>query len=87
MKNKGNKGDGSIFLGQVTLEFTLVFVIMVALLAGLLSLWKWSSDNIIKRQIDYNSTRAAAGQISAAEEPPATYEAQQMTEKDVYLFK
>jgi len=73
--------------GQVTLEFTLIFVIMVALLAGLLSLWKWSSDNIIKRQINYNSTRAQAGQISSGETPPTTYEAEKMAEKDVYLFK
>ena len=73
--------------GQVTLEFTLVFVIMAALLVGLLGLWKWSSDNIIRRQINYNSTRAQAGQISAGQEPPATYEAEAMTEKDVYLFK
>lgn len=73
--------------GQVTLEFTLVFIIMIALLAGLLSLWKWSSDNIVKRQLDYNSTREAAGSIAPGEEPPATYEALPMTEKDVYLFK
>ena len=72
---------------QVTLEFTLIFVIMIALLAGLLSLWKWSSDNIIKRQVSYNSSRVAAGQISAGQTPPATYEAEEITKKDVYLFK
>lgn len=72
---------------QVTLEFILVFVIMVFLLMGLLSLWKWSSDNIIRRQMNYNSTRIEAGKIAAGDEPPATYEAQPMTEKDLNLFK
>ena len=46
---------------QATLEFTLIFVIMVALLMGLLGLWKWSSDNIIKRQVAYNGSRTLAG--------------------------
>ncbi|MFH0854900.1 MAG: hypothetical protein V1869_00050 [Candidatus Omnitrophota bacterium] len=74
-------------LGQVTLEFTLIFVATTALLAGLISLWKWSSDNIIKRQISYNDTRQAAGQISSGQEPPATYEAEEMQENEVYLLK
>jgi len=73
--------------GQVTLEFTLVFIIVVALLVGLLGLWKWSSDNIIKRQVDYNAKRPTAGQIIANEEPPSTYEAEKMQKEDVYLFK
>ena len=47
--------------GQATLEFTLIFVIMVALTLGLLGLWKWSSDNIVKRQLEYNKTRVEAG--------------------------
>ena len=47
--------------GQATLEFTLIFIITAALLVGLLGLWRWSSDKIIKRQIDYNTTRVQAG--------------------------
>jgi hypothetical protein len=46
---------------QATLEFTLIFVIMAALVMGLLGLWKWSNDNIVKRQLDYNTTRITAG--------------------------
>lgn len=46
---------------QATLEFTVIFVIMVTLLMGLLGLWKWSSDNIVSRQLHYNATRLAAG--------------------------
>ena len=48
---------------QATLEFTLIFVILVSLLAGLLSLWKGSSDAIIKRQMDYNLNRKTVGSI------------------------
>jgi hypothetical protein len=52
---------------QATLEFTVVFVIMVTLLMGLLSLWKWSSDNIVERQNKYNQTRKQAGSDSPGE--------------------
>ncbi len=52
---------------QATLEFTLIFVIMVSLLLGLLSLWKWSSDNIVKRQQSYNASRLGAGSSSPGE--------------------
>ncbi|PIS34256.1 MAG: hypothetical protein COT38_01050 [Candidatus Omnitrophica bacterium CG08_land_8_20_14_0_20_41_16] len=54
---------------QATLEFTLIFVIMVALLAGLLGLWKWSSDNIIRRQLNYNATRVAEGSTPSSSAP------------------
>ena len=54
---------------QATLEFTVVFVIMVALLLGMLSLWKWSSDNIVKRQIAYNASRLQEGKRGPAVEP------------------
>lgn len=72
---------------QTTLEFVLFFIIMVALLVGLLGLWKWSSDNIVRRQVGYNTTRPQAGQIIAGQDAPGTYEAQPMSEKDIYLFK
>jgi len=42
---------------QATLEFTVMFTIMVVLLFGLLSLWKKWSDRIIKRQQDYSRSR------------------------------
>lgn len=48
-------------IAQATLEFTVTLVIAVALLLGMLSLWKWSSDRIVKRQIDYNASRKEAG--------------------------
>jgi len=46
---------------QATLEFTVVFAIMVFLLLGMLSLWKWSSDKIVNRQVRYNSERLKSG--------------------------
>lgn len=46
---------------QATLEFTVVFVIAVFLLLGMLSLWKWSSDRIVSRQVQYNGGRLSAG--------------------------
>lgn len=46
---------------QATLEFTIVFVIMVILLFGLLNMWMWSNNNIVLRQKWYNQQRKAAG--------------------------
>ena len=63
---------------QATLEFTLIFVIIVALLMGLLTLWKWSSDNIIKRQRNYNSSRLTAGSDTPGE-PGIVYNAPAVT--------
>jgi len=50
---------------QAILEFTLIFIITATLLAGLLGLWKWSSDNIVKRQLAYNTSRLEAGSRAA----------------------
>jgi len=70
---------------QATLEFTLVFVIMVALLFGLLGLWKWSSDNIIRRQVFYNSTRKTAG--STGEGSPGKWSgAAEIKDNSSYFF-
>ena len=49
--------------GQATLEFTFIFVIIVALLLALFFMWKWSTDNIVKRQKWYNNSRVSSGQI------------------------
>lgn len=71
---------------QATLEFTLIFVIMVALVMGLLGLWKWSSDNIVKRQLSYNSTRLQAGSSSPGE-PTQAFQAAAAGENAFYLFR
>jgi hypothetical protein len=46
---------------QATLEFTVVFVIMIFLLMGMLRLWKWSSDRLVQRQQIYESQRLEKG--------------------------
>ena len=51
--------------GQSTLEFTLIFVIIIALLCSLFVMWKWSTDNIVKRQHWYNTTRREAGTLAS----------------------
>ncbi|MCX5706984.1 MAG: hypothetical protein NTW13_04950 [Candidatus Omnitrophica bacterium] len=50
---------------QATLEFTVIFVIIIMLLFGLLGLWKWSADNIVRRQMWYKGSRVPAGSGSA----------------------
>ena len=56
--------------GQATLEFTLIFVIIIALILSLLAIWRWSTENIVRRQIWYNTTRQNAGSIMPKEFPP-----------------
>ena len=73
--------------GQVTLEFTLILVIMVALLMGLLGLWKWSSDNIIHRQSDYNGSRVKAGSISSPGAPASWTGGADFSNNSIYLTR
>jgi hypothetical protein len=70
---------------QATLEFTVIFVIMVALMASLLGMWKWSVSNIVKRQQSYNGSRLSAGSSS----PGVSYgfSPRALTDKDVTYLK
>jgi len=73
---------------QVTLEFTLIFVIIVALLSGLLTFWKWSSDNIVKRQVRYNATRVQAGSNTPGEPSGSgVFEAAPVSNNQVYMLQ
>ena len=54
---------------QATLEFALIFIIVVALILGLLVLWKWSKDNIPIRQGAFEISRVAAGTKTTAGKP------------------
>lgn len=47
--------------GQNTLEVALVFIMIVLLLGGIMKIWLWSNDQIVRRQIKYNETRVGAG--------------------------
>lgn len=72
---------------QATLEFALAFIIMVALIAGLLNLWAWSKNQIGARQGSYEGSRVAAGSKGSPGEPEVSYGAGQITDAQTYLFK
>ncbi|MCX5693765.1 MAG: hypothetical protein NT014_01325 [Candidatus Omnitrophica bacterium] len=73
--------------GQATLEFTLAFIIMVALIAGLLNLWSWSNSQIGGRQGSFEGSRVAAGSKDSPGEPAVPYGAGQITDSQTYMFK
>lgn len=71
---------------QAVLEFTFIFVIMAGLVMGLLHLWRWSSDNIIRRQQSYNATRLQAGSDSPGEPSGSSlFQAQEVSVGSYYL--
>ncbi|MDD5130706.1 MAG: pilus assembly protein [Candidatus Omnitrophica bacterium] len=72
---------------QATLEFTLAFIVMVALIAGLLNLWSWSNGHIGARQGAYEGSRVGAGSKDSPGEPAVPYGAGQITDSRTYLFK
>jgi Tfp pilus assembly protein PilX len=61
--------------GQATLEFTLVFIVVVALIMGLLTLWGWSKNNISSRQSAFEGTRVQAGTKESAGVPEVPFNA------------
>ncbi|MDO8489130.1 MAG: hypothetical protein Q7S42_03355 [Candidatus Omnitrophota bacterium] len=71
--------------GQAILEFALVFIIVTALIAGLLSLWEWSNSNIPSRQEAFEDTRVEAGSKSSAGQPAIPFNANSPPEP--YLFR
>jgi hypothetical protein len=72
---------------QVTIEFVLIFVTMVFLILGMLWLWKWSSDNIILRQIRYNADRVRAGTSDTAGNPEKPYDSGVVPEEQPFYIK
>ena len=71
---------------QATLEFALIFIIMVALIAGLLNLWSWSKNNIPARRDAFEGSRVGAGSKSSPGEPATPFAAGQITDGQTYLF-
>ena len=51
-------------LGQATLETAITFVIIILLLGGIINIWLWANNQIVRRQLEYNKTRVAAGSSS-----------------------
>jgi hypothetical protein len=59
--------------GQAILEFALIFIIAAALILGLLSLWRWSKDNILARWGAFESQRVKAGTKGSAGTPEVPF--------------
>lgn len=72
---------------QAILEFTLAFIVMVALIAGLLKLWSWSNSQMKSRQDVYEDTRVQAGSKETPGEPAIVYSDEEKKDADIYLFK
>jgi len=47
--------------GQSTLEATVVMVMVILLLGGVINLWLWANNQIVRRQLGYNASRVIAG--------------------------
>jgi hypothetical protein len=47
--------------GQGILEMTFVIIIMVLFLGGIINIWFWANNQMVRRQIEYNSSRVIAG--------------------------
>ena len=46
---------------QVLLEITLVFVALLLFFVGMLNIWFWFNNDLVKRQKDYISSRDQRG--------------------------
>ena len=68
---------------QATLEFTLIFVIIIALLASLFVMWQWSMGNMVTRQKLYSSQRTQAGSTDTPGEPLAQEKVKALTDEDM----
>lgn len=47
--------------GQGILEATFAIIITLVLLGGIINIWTWANNQIVKRQVRYNQTRVTAG--------------------------
>ena len=47
--------------GQGILEATFAIIITLVLLGGIINIWAWANNQIVKRQVRYNQTRVTAG--------------------------
>lgn len=73
--------------GQAALEFALAFIIMAALIMGLVNLWAWSKNQLSARQSAYEASRVTAGSKDYSGNPTDYYNAKDVTDADIYLFK
>lgn len=46
---------------QLMLETVISFALIFFLVGGIVKIWLWANNQIVKREIQYNATRVAAG--------------------------
>lgn len=72
--------------GQGTLETVIAFIMIILFLGGIIKIWFWANNQIVKRQLRYNATRVAAGTSSDAYKLYwPVYTPDELTEDDVLL--
>ena len=54
-------GNAVLKKGQGLLEMAFVTILMVLLLGGVINIWIWGNNQIVKRQRLYNASRVGAG--------------------------
>lgn len=68
------------------MEVALTFIITVLLIGGIIKIWLWSNNQIIKRQIKYNESRISAGTATDTYQLNwPVYQPNELTEGDVLL--
>ena len=72
---------------QATLEFTLVLIIAIALIAGFYRIASWLRGHIPNRQGSYDSSRVSAGSKASPGSPEIVYQASILGEDQVYLLR
>jgi hypothetical protein len=73
---------------QATLEFSLVLIITIALIAGFYRIAAWLRGHIPSRQDTYDETRISAGQKASPGQPEIVYpNASLIAEDQVYMLK
>ncbi|MDD5119836.1 MAG: hypothetical protein PHR84_00800 [Candidatus Omnitrophica bacterium] len=74
---------------QATLEFSLVLIIAVGLIAGFYVMARWVAGHIPNRQDSYDLSRKDAGQKSSPGQPERVYEASVFADSAdwIYLFR
>jgi len=58
---------------QATLEFSLILIIAIALIAGFLAIARWATQRIEPRQAQYEADRLSAGTKATAGQPEIGY--------------
>lgn len=85
--------------GQGTLEMAIVFILVIIIFGGIVSMWNWGNKEILRRSVMYNLSRKAAGEkpsgnyeivwpIWDSANPSVSYKAppSRLNESDVFLW-